>query len=114
MRAIMSAVMITGALLAGDRRGGDQRIALGHGLGEALGLLGLLLVGEFARVTAAPAAETPVSTNGAQRLDLLARLGSHRQASTMAPIRRAVAIACRPATPAPITSTLAGRMVPAA
>ena len=33
---------------------------------------------------------------------------------TTAPSRRAVAIACRPATPAPITSTLAGATVPAA
>jgi hypothetical protein len=32
----------------------------------------------------------------------------------MAPMRRAVAIACRPATPAPMTSTFAGRIVPAA
>ena len=30
-----------------------------------------------------------------------------------APKRRAVAIACRPATPAPITTTFAGRIVPA-
>ena len=33
-------------------------------------------------------------------------------ASTTAPIRRAVAIDCSPATPAPITSTRAGRTVP--
>jgi hypothetical protein len=32
----------------------------------------------------------------------------------MAPSRLAVAMACKPATPAPITSTCAGRMVPAA
>ena len=32
----------------------------------------------------------------------------------MAPSRRAVAIACSPATPAPSTSTFAGRTVPAA
>ena len=35
-------------------------------------------------------------------------------AETTAPSRRAVAIACRPATPAPITNTLAGGTVPAA
>ena len=35
-------------------------------------------------------------------------------ACTTAPSRRAVAIACSPATPAPSTSTLAGRIVPAA
>ena len=32
----------------------------------------------------------------------------------MAPSRRAVAMACRPATPAPMTSTRAGGTVPAA
>ena len=35
-------------------------------------------------------------------------------ALTIAPSRRAVAIACSPATPAPITSTRAGVIVPAA
>ncbi len=35
-------------------------------------------------------------------------------AVTTAPRRRAVAIACRPATPAPSTSTWAGGIVPAA
>ena len=35
-------------------------------------------------------------------------------ALTTAPRRLAVAIACRPATPAPITKTFAGRTVPAA
>jgi hypothetical protein len=35
-------------------------------------------------------------------------------ALTTAPSRRAVAIACRPATPAPITNTLAAGTVPAA
>src|ERR671912_531813 len=36
------------------------------------------------------------------------------KACTIAPSRREVAIAWRPATPAPSTSTLAGRTVPAA
>ena len=35
-------------------------------------------------------------------------------ALTRAPRRFAVAMACNPATPAPMTSTLAGKMVPAA
>ncbi len=35
-------------------------------------------------------------------------------AETMAPSRRAVAIACSPATPAPTTNTRAGGTVPAA
>jgi len=44
------------------------------------------------------------------------RLAARRGArlAAIAPSRRDVAIACRPATPAPITSTTAGRMVPAA
>ncbi len=40
--------------------------------------------------------------------------GRTSKASTTAPSRRAVAIAWRPATPAPSTSALAGRIVPAA
>ena len=36
------------------------------------------------------------------------------KACTEAPRRREVAMACRPATPAPSTSTWAGRTVPAA
>ena len=43
-----------------------------------------------------------------------AEAGRTSYASTTAPRRRAVAIACRPATPAPSTSTLAGATVPAA
>ena len=35
-------------------------------------------------------------------------------ATTFAPRRLAVAMACRPATPAPITKTLAGNTIPAA
>jgi len=40
--------------------------------------------------------------------------GRTSYAETTAPRRRAVAIACSPATPAPITSTRAGGIVPAA
>ena len=40
--------------------------------------------------------------------------GRISNASTTAPRRREVAIACKPATPAPITNTLAGLIVPAA
>ena len=40
--------------------------------------------------------------------------GRTSYASTTAPSRREVAIACRPATPAPSTNTFAGAMVPAA
>ena len=40
--------------------------------------------------------------------------GRTSNAETTAPSRRAVAIACRPATPAPSTSTFAGATVPAA
>ena len=51
----------------------------------------------------------------AERLDLLLhRPGARRRPRRRAPRRRAVAIACRPATPAPSTSTRAGVTVPAA
>ena len=42
-----------------------------------------------------------------------ATVGRVSNASTRAPSRLAVAMACRPATPAPITNTRAGGMVPA-
>ena len=40
--------------------------------------------------------------------------GRTSYAETTAPSRRAVAMACRPATPAPMTSTRVGATVPAA
>ena len=55
------------------------------------------------------------STNFAPRLSTCSfTAGRTSYASTMAPSRRAVAIACSPATPAPTTSTRAGATVPAA
>ena len=54
-------------------------------------------------------------TNFAPRLSISSRAaGRTSVAETTAPIRLAVAIACRPATPAPTTKTLAGVTVPAA
>lgn len=58
--------------------------------------------------------EVDADVLGADALDLLLDLGPHVAASTLAPSRRAVAMACSPATPAPITNTLAGVTMPAA
>src|SRR5215831_10442812 len=53
--------------------------------------------------------------NVAPRLSTCSRTtGRTSKPATTAPRRRAVAIACRPATPAPTTSTFAGATVPAA
>jgi len=60
-------------------------------------------------------ASSSSSTNGgAERPYLVARRLPDVQRRGRRPSRRAVAIACRPATPAPRTSTLAGGTVPAA
>ena len=56
-----------------------------------------------------------ISTNMAPRLFTCSRTaGRGSKASTRAPRRLAVAMACSPATPAPSTSTVAGVTVPAA
>ena len=61
------------------------------------------------------ASEGTKPTNLAPRLSVSSRAaGRTSVAVTTAPIRRAVAIACRPATPAPTMNTLAGVTVPAA
>ena len=57
----------------------------------------------------------PTATKRAPRLSTCSlTTGRMSKPVTTAPSRRAVAIACRPATPAPSTNTLAGRTVPAA
>src|SRR5881409_3613952 len=57
----------------------------------------------------------PRSRNVAPRLSTCSlTTGRTSKPDTTAPRRRAVAIACSPATPAPMTSTLAGTTVPAA
>ena len=60
------------------------------------------------------ALDAEVEERRAERLDLLAHRGRTSKPLTTAPRRRAVAIACSPATPAPSTSTFAGGIVPAA
>ena len=63
----------------------------------------------------ASAPATPRSSQFAPRLSICSRTaGRTSKPVTTAPRRRAVAIACRPATPAPMTSTFAGGTVPAA
>ena len=62
-----------------------------------------------------PAALTPRSRNLPPSDSICSRVsGRTSKPSTCAPRRRAVAIACRPATPAPTIKTFDGRIVPAA
>jgi hypothetical protein len=62
-----------------------------------------------------PPVSSSISRNRAPRLPTSSRTaGRTSYASTTAPSRRAVAIACSPATPAPTTNTRAGVIVPAA
>jgi hypothetical protein len=105
---------------AGDQRGGDDDVLLLDVLGGKRRLLGLVLFRHFLGVAA----------GGFRLLEFLvldregilplgfrpapSPRGAPSVAVTTAPRRRAVAIACRPATPTPITNTFAAGMVPAA
>src|SRR3954470_13147784 len=63
---------------ARHRRGGDDDVELLDRVGERLLLLGALLLGELAGVAAlAGGLDAEVQPLGAQRLDLLGRLGAH-------------------------------------
>ncbi len=103
-------------LLAGDGRGGDHHVGSRRRPWPSFSAWALLLVGELAGVAAgAVGRDAGIDELGAERLDLLPGLRHARRRPR--PWRRGawqVAIACRPATPAPMTSTWAGRMVPAA
>ena len=106
-----------GARPPGHGRGRDHDVGLADRLGHQLLLLCLLLGRELLGVAARRprvAAEVELQELGAQRLDLLLDRRADVESLTTAPSRRAVAIACSPATPAPSTSTVAGRIVPAA
>ena len=101
------------------RNGGgrDHDVEVGDPLLERGLLLRLLLGRELRRVAArrSPRVRTPRSRKArAEALTCSATAGRTSNAETTAPSRRAVAIAWRPATPAPITSTRAGAIVPAA
>ncbi len=72
-------------------------------------------VSSVAYPPAVSSVRTPRSRNVAPRLcTCSATAGRTSKAETTAPSRLAVAIACRPATPAPITSARTGAIVPAA
>ena len=92
-------------------------VEVGDPLLERLLLPALLLL-RSARARSRPRSPrrwTPRSRNVAPRLSTCSfTAGRTSKPETTAPSRRAVAIACRPATPAPSTSTLAGATVPAA
>ena len=78
-------------------------------LSEQLALALLLVLREGSSVAACRLrvleAQVELQEAGAERLDLLLTAERTSKADTMAPSRRAVAIACSPATPAPSTST---------
>jgi len=67
-----------GRLLAGDGGGGDDHVGLGDGLGQALGLAGFFLGGEFPGVAAgAVGGNAGVHELGAQGFDLFPGCGTH-------------------------------------
>ena len=104
---------------ARDQRGRDDDVLLGDMAGHQLGLRLLIFRRHLGRVAARALAFDAgdildEDRLGAERLDLLPVAERTSVALTCAPSRLAVAIACRPATPTPITNTLAGLIVPAA
>ena len=105
---------------AGDQRGGDDDVLLGDVAGHQLGLRLLIFRRTFrwrSRRLPSPSMPATFSTKiGLAPSDLICSLVAERTsvALTCAPRRLAVAIAWRPATPTPITNTLAGLTVPAA
>ena len=113
-----SAVTSTRRRLAGNRGRGDADVARRDGLGHQLALLAVELFVQLLRVAARPfgvaGVERHLDELRAEAFDLLLHRRPHVVACTTAPSRLAEAIACRPATPAPITNTLAGVSVPAA
>ena len=104
---------------AGHERGGDDDVGVGDVALEQALLLRLLLGrergGVAARVLRRRRPPARARRSAAPRLCTCSlTTGRVSNADTTAPRRRAVAIACSPATPAPRTSTLAGATVPAA
>ena len=116
MRSTALAGMSFGAGRPGNGRGRDHDVEVRNPLLERGLLLRLLLGRELARVAARRllALDAEVEERRAEALDLLLHRGPTSNAETTAPSRRAVAIACRPATPAPMTSARTGAIVPAA
>jgi hypothetical protein len=102
-----------------NERGGDDDVLLLDVLGHQRGLLGLVVLGHFLGVAAGGLGVLEFLVLDreefrAQAFDLLLGGGRTSVAVTTAPSRRAVAIACRPATPTPMTNTARAGTVPAA
>ena len=111
MAATISAV-ISRRGPARDQGGGDDDVAGGDVLGEQLALRRSSSSRELLRVAAgrSPASGSSISrTSRRGSRPARARRGRTSNALTTAPRRRAVAIACRPATPAPEHQHLRGR-----
>ena len=107
-----------GGGFAGDGGGGDDDIRFDDHAGHEIALFLLLFGGKFLCISTGI-----LSGSGFQRkldefrpeaLDLLLDGGANIIGATTAPSRRAVAIACKPATPAPMINALTGWIVPAA
>ncbi len=78
MPSTASAVTRRGAGRPGTKRGGDDHVEALDRVGQRLLLLGALVVGQLTRVAAlAGGLDAEVQPLGAQRLDLLGRLGPH-------------------------------------
>ena len=107
-----------GRLLAGDHCGGDDDVALGDDPAQQLALAlveGLILGARVAAGVLGVLGFDGSSTKRPPRLWTCSLAAGRRSyAEVTAPSRRAVAIAWSPATPAPMTSTRAGVIVPAA
>src|SRR5207245_7419114 len=104
---------------AGDERRGDHDVLFLDVLGDERGLLRLVVLRHLLGVAGGGLGLPELLV--LHRDELGPRLstcslaaGRTSVAVTIAPSRRAVAIACRPATPAPITKTFAAGTVPAA
>ena len=102
---------------AGNGCGRDDDVEVGDPLLERGLLLRLLLGRELASRSRRPSPPLGRRDRGTSRRGsrtCSATAGRTSNAETTAPSRRAVAIACRPATPAPMTSARTGAIVPAA
>ena len=102
---------------AGHGSGGDHGVRLGDERCEQLALpLGAVRRSSRGRSRHAPSSASRSSSTNLAPIERTSSADAARTsyASTTAPSRFAVAIACSPATPAPSTSTLAGGIVPAA
>ena len=99
-------------LLPGNHRGRDHNVALGNHLAQqfALALIErfVLRLGVAAGILSVFSFDRQFDESASQTLTCSLTAGRTSYADTTAPSLRAVAMACSPATPAPITSTRDG------